>query len=101
MPAVSIDQPAVQVHYSGVLVTPRPGRHGACAAALDRLEGVSVRGLYPEQGRIVAVVEGSSADHLAERLVDIRGLPDVALVVPAVHYVDDGPGAVDPASQDP
>ncbi len=80
-------------HYSGVLIIVSPERLEPCARDLDALEGVEVHYRHPESGRLVAVLEGRSADDHLEMLRRIQAVPGVLVAAPVYHYFDDPPNA--------
>ncbi len=79
------------VHYSGIVVIVPPERIEGCARDLDALAGVEVHYRHPESGRIVAVLEGPSADAHVEMLRRIQALPGVLVAAPVYHYLDENP----------
>ena len=76
------------VHYSGVVVIVPPDRMETCARDLDALAGVEVHYRHPESGRIVAVLEGQTAEDHLEILQRIQAVPNVLVAAPVYHYVD-------------
>jgi nitrate reductase NapAB chaperone NapD len=80
-----------QTHYSGVVVIVPPGRVESCARDLDGLAGVEVHYRHPESGRIVAVLEGRTAEEHQETLRRMHAIPDVLVAAPVYHYVEASP----------
>ena len=79
------------VHYSGVVVIVPPDRVETCARDLGTLAGVELHYRHPESGRIVAVLEGRTAEENLEILRRIQAIPDVLVAAPVYHYVDATP----------
>ena len=79
------------VHYSGVVVIVPPEQIERCARDLDALADVEVHYRHPESGRIVAVLEGPSADAHLETLRRIQAVPGVMVAAPVYHYQDENP----------
>jgi nitrate reductase NapAB chaperone NapD len=80
-----------QTHYSGVVVIVPPDRVKSCARDLDALAGVEVHYRHPESGRIVAVLEGRTAEEHLGILRRIHAVPDVLVAAPVYHYVEATP----------
>jgi nitrate reductase NapD len=72
---------AARHHISSAIVVARPTSTDAVAARLEALENVEVHATG--QGKIVVVIEGSTAGELGETLIRISAMDDVI----AAHMV--------------
>ena len=83
------ERPDGAVHYSGALIVSSSAADIAVLAeSVGDIEGVEVHYVYPEQARIIAVLETGSVVEQQRLLERIRELPTVVLAQPAYHFVD-------------
>lgn len=77
------------MHYSGILVTTRPGEVVECARDLETLAGVEVHFCYPESHRIVAVQETVGVTEQQDGLRRIQALPRVVAAALVEHRIEE------------
>lgn len=73
---------------SGIVVGCRPENLEGVIASVSRLEWADVH--HSEaSGRIIATIEARDADESVERLMQVKGMPDVIMAELVSYYMDD------------
>ena len=78
------------MHYSGVVISAAMDRFAACTRSLEDLPGVEVHLQYPEQGKIVAVLETATVADQEDRFRRILAVPGVLAAELTYHYAEEG-----------
>ncbi len=78
-----------ELHIASFIVRARADAAAEVARRITSLEGAEVHAV--EGGKIIVVVEAPSEHGLADRMDDLRELPDVLMVNLVYHHADSQP----------